>query len=68
MSDVQNDATQPKVYHDIMDASDAILERWKDAEEPPESEELEATDETSEEETMEDESDTTEDEQEYEEA
>ncbi len=67
MSDVQNDATQPKVYHDIMDASDAILERWKDAEEPSESEELEATDETPEEETMEDESDTTEDEQEYEE-
>lgn len=64
MSDVQNNATQPKVYHDVMDASDAILERWKDAEEPSESEELEATDETPEEETMEDESDTTEDEQE----
>ena len=51
MSDVQNNATQPKVYHDVMDASDA-LERWKDAEEPSESEELEATDETPEEETM----------------
>ena len=37
---------------DLMtDASDAILERWKDAEEPSESEKLEATDEPSEEET-----------------
>ena len=67
MSDVQNDATQPKAYHDPMDAAEAILDRWTDAEEPSEGEQLEATDETLEEETIEDDSDTTEDEQDYEE-
>lgn len=68
MSNVQDNATQPKAFHDVMDAADAILDRWTDAEKPSEeSEELEATDETLEEETIEDESDTTEDEQEYEE-
>lgn len=62
MSNVQDNATQKGAFHDIMDASDAILERWKDAEEPSESETLEATDDTPEEETIEDTSDTTEDE------
>ena len=64
MSDVQTDATQPKAYHDPMDAAEAILDRWTDADEQPsEGEQLEATDETLEEETIEDDSETTEDEQ-----
>lgn len=63
MSNVQNNATQPKAFHDVMDAADAILDRWTDAEKPSEeSEELEATEETLEEETIEDNSDATEDE------
>lgn len=62
MSNVQDTATQKEAFHDIMDASDAILERWKDAEQPSEGETLEATDNTPEEETIEDTSDTNEDE------
>ena len=57
MSDVQDNATQPTAYDNMTDAAEAILERWKDAEEPSESEKLEAT-ETSEEETTEEVSET----------
>lgn len=68
MSNVQDTATQKEAFHDIMDASDAILKRWEDAEEPSESVEQEATDETLEKETIEEESEiTTEDEEELEE-
>ena len=46
MSNVQKEATQPRAFEDLMDASDAILERWSDGENlSEESEELEATDE-----------------------
>lgn len=59
----------PKAYHDIMDATDAILDRWADGEDLSAENEKEATDEAPEEETIEDtSSDTTEDEdQDYEE-
>lgn len=68
MSNVQDTATQKEAFHDIMDASDAILKRWEDAKEPSESVEQEATDETLEKETIEEESEiTTEDEEELEE-
>jgi len=68
MSNVQDTATQKEAFHDIMDASDAILKRWEDAEEPSQSVEQEATDETLEKETIEEESEiTTEDEEELEE-
>lgn len=66
MSNVQDNATQPKAYDNMSDAADAILERWKDGEDPSESEELEATD-NSEEETTEEVSETNEDEEDLEE-
>lgn len=67
MSNVQDNATQKEAFHDIMDASEAILDRWKDGEDPSEGEQLEATDETPEEETIEETSDTNENEEDLEE-
>jgi hypothetical protein len=67
MSNVQDTATQKEAFHDIMDASEAILDRWKDGEDPSEGEQLEATDETPEEETIEETSDTNENEEDLEE-
>ncbi len=60
---------EPKAYHDVMDATDAILDRWADGENLSAENEKEATDETPEEETIEEtSSDTNEDEeQDYEE-
>lgn len=54
MSNVQSDATEPRVFDDLSDAADAILDRWSDGEDLSEEEELEATDDVQEEETDED--------------
>ena len=54
MSNVQNDATEPRAFDDLSDAADAILDRWSDGEDLSEEEELEATDDVQEEETDED--------------
>ena len=62
-NNVQNN-DDPKAYHDIMDATDAILDRWADGENLSAENEKEATDENLEEETIEDtSSDTNEDEE-----
>lgn len=67
-NDVQNDATQPRAYHDIGDAADAILERWTDGEDlSGDDEELEATDDSYVGETDEELSDTLDDEEDLEE-
>lgn len=68
MQNVQDNATQPQAFDDLSDASEAILDRWTDAEKPSEeNEELEATDDKLENETQEDVTELDEDEQEYEE-
>lgn len=54
MSNVQSDATEPRVFDDLSDAADAILDRWSDGEDLSGEEELEATDDVQEEETDED--------------
>jgi len=67
-NNVQEDATQPAAYHDVMDAADAILQRWTDGENLSEDDEtLEATDDTSVEETDEELSETFDDEEDFEE-
>lgn len=68
MSNVQQEATQPRVFEDMMDAQDAILDRWSDGEDlSEENEELEATDDSLVEETDEETSDTYDDEEDLEE-
>lgn len=68
MSNVQQEATQPRVFEDMMDASDAILDRWSDGEDlSEENEELEATDDSLVGETDEETSDTYDDEEDLEE-
>ena len=68
MSNVQQEATQPRVFEDMMDASDAILDRWSDGEDlSEEDEELEATDDSLVGETDEETSDTYDDDEDLEE-
>ena len=63
MSNVQSN-DEPKAFHDIMDATDAILDRWADGENLSAENDKEATDVTPEEETIEEtSSDTNEDEE-----
>ena len=63
MSNVQSN-DEPKAYHDVMDATDAILDRWADGENLSAENDKEATDVTPEEETIEEtSSDTNEDEE-----